>query len=97
MFEIDKNARRLSQSEKQQYLEDGYVTGLPVFSENAIKDIHDWYEELSSKLPKEIDINKTNMWHKASKKFYDLCRTPTILDYVEDLIGPIMNFINSIF
>ena len=39
MFEIDKNARRLSQSEKQQYLEDGYVTGLPVFSENAIKDI----------------------------------------------------------
>ena len=72
MFEIDTNARRLSQSEKQQYLEDGYVTGLPVFSENAIKDIHDWYEELSSKLPKEIDINKTNMWHKASKKFYNL-------------------------
>ena len=27
MFEIDTNARRLSQSEKQQYLEDGYVTG----------------------------------------------------------------------
>ena len=47
MFEIDTNARRLSQSEKQQYFEDGYVTGLPVFSENAIKDIHDWYEELS--------------------------------------------------
>ena len=91
MFEIDKNARRLSQSEKQQYLDDGYVTGLPVFSKNAINDIHDWYEELSSKLPKEIDINKTNMWHKASKKFYDLCRTPTILDYVEDLIGP--NFV----
>ena len=81
MFEIDNNARRLSQSEKQQYLEDGYVTGLPVFSKNAINDIHDWYEELISKLPKEIDINKTNMWHKASKKFYDLCRTPTILDY----------------
>ena len=59
MFEIDNKARRLSQSEKQQYLEDGYVTGLPVFSKNAINDIHDWYEELSSKLPKEIDINKT--------------------------------------
>ena len=40
MFEIDNNARRLSQSEKQQYLEEGYVTGLPVFSENAINDIH---------------------------------------------------------
>jgi ectoine hydroxylase-related dioxygenase (phytanoyl-CoA dioxygenase family) len=28
------------------------------------------------------------MWHKASRRYYDLCRTPAILDYVEDLIGP---------
>ena len=91
MFEIDNSARRLFQSEKDQYLKEGYVTGLPVFSENAIRDIHNWYEELSSKLPEEIDINKTNMWHKASKKFHDLCRTPAILNYVEDLIGP--NFV----
>ena len=91
MFEIDQKARRLFKSEKDQYLNEGYVTGLHVFSENAVKDLHDWYEELSSKLPKDIDINKTNMWHKASKKFYDLCRTPTILDYVEDLLGP--NFV----
>ena len=34
-----------------------------------------------------IDNNKTNMWHKASKKFHDLCRTPAILDYVEDILG----------
>ena len=40
MFEIDKNARRLSKSEKNQYLQEGYVTGLPVFSANAINDIH---------------------------------------------------------
>ena len=78
MFEIDNSARRLFQSEKDQYLKEGYVTGLPVFSKNAISDIHNWYEELSSKLPEEIDINKTNMWHKASKKFHDLCRTPAI-------------------
>lgn len=88
MFEIDQKARRLSKSEKDQYLNEGYVTGLPVFSENAVKDLHDWYEELSSKLPKDIDINKTNMWHKASKKFYDVAHTPEILNYVEDLLGP---------
>ena len=28
------------------------------------------------------------MWHKASKKFYNLAHTPAILDYVEDLLGP---------
>ena len=91
VFEIDKKARRLTQEEKEQYINEGYVTGLPVFSENAVKDLHDWYDELSSKLPPNIDINKTNMWHKASKKFHDLCRTPAILDYVEDLLGP--NFV----
>ena len=67
MFEIDSKARRLSQSEKNQYLNEGYVTGLPVFSESAVKDLHNWCNELSSKLPDHIDINKTNMWHKASK------------------------------
>ena len=28
------------------------------------------------------------MWHKASIKFNELCRNSTILDYVEDLLGP---------
>ena len=91
MFEIDQKARRLSDEEKEQYMKKGYTTGLPVFSENAVNDLHNWYDELSSKLPPDIDINKTNMWHKASKKFHDLCRTPAILDYVEDLLGP--NFV----
>ena len=90
MFEIDQNARRLTQTEKEQYLNEGYVTGLPVFSTNAIKDLHNWYDELSSNTS-EIDINKTNMWHKASKKFHDICRTSAILDYVEDLLDP--NFV----
>jgi ectoine hydroxylase-related dioxygenase (phytanoyl-CoA dioxygenase family) len=91
LFEIDQNARRLSDEEKEQYIKEGYVTGLPVFSENAVNDLHNCYNELSSKLPPDIDIKKTNMWHKASKKFHDLCRTPAILDYVEDLLGP--NFV----
>ena len=75
MFAIDQKARRLTQKEKEQYINEGYVTGLPVFSEDAVNDLHNWYDELSSKLPPNIDINKTNMWHKASKKFHDLCRT----------------------
>ena len=30
------------------------------------------------------------MWHKANRWYYKLCRTPAILDYVEDLLG--LNF-----
>ena len=40
MFEIDQKARRLSDEEKEQYMKEGYITGLPVFSENAINDLH---------------------------------------------------------
>ena len=45
------------------------------------------FEKLAARLPNGIDINQVNMWHKCSRMFYDICRHPTILDYVEDLIG----------
>jgi len=88
MFKVHDNARRLSEEEKLQYKNDGYVTGLPVFATEAKDDLNDLYVSLSSRLSDDIDINQTNMWHKASLQFFNLCRTPTILDYVEDLLGP---------
>ena len=91
MYQISDNVRRLTNKEKQQYSEQGYVKNLPVFSYNGALELQGLFEELSSRLPSDVDINKTNMWHKASKKFYDLCRTPEILDYVEDILGP--NFV----
>ncbi len=91
MYQISDNVRRLTNKEKQQYSEQGYVKNLPVFSYNGALELQGLFEELSSRLPSNVDINKTNMWHKASKKFHDLCRTPEILDYVEDILGP--NFV----
>ena len=91
MYQISDNVRRLTNKEKQQYSEQGYVKNLPVFSNNGALELQELFEELSSRLPSDVDINKTNMWHKASKKFHDLCRTPEILDYVEDILGP--NFV----
>ena len=91
MYQISDNVRRLTNKEKQQYSEQGYVKNLPVFSDDGALELQGLFEELSSRLPSDVDINKTNMWHKASKKFHDLCRTPEILDYVEDILGP--NFV----
>ena len=91
MYQISDKVRRLTSKEKQQYSEQGYVKNLPVFSRNGALELQGLFEELSSRLPSDVDINKTNMWHKASKKFHDLCRTPEILDYVEDILGP--NFV----
>ena len=91
MYQISEKVRRLTNKEKQQYSEQGYVKNLPGFSYNGALELQGLFEELSSRLPSDVDINKTNMWHKASKKFHDLCRTPEILDYVEDILGP--NFV----
>tara|TARA_B100000003_G_scaffold49366_1_gene43359 strand:- start:10018 stop:10833 length:816 start_codon:yes stop_codon:yes gene_type:complete len=88
MFKISKKVRRLSNEEKDQYKKDGYLTGLPVFSSEANDDLSNFFVSLSEKVDKKIDINQTAQWHKASHKFYKLCTTPEILDYVEDLLGP---------
>ena len=87
-MEISKLVRRLNDNEIAQYEDKGYIKGLPVFSKGGVKDLQKLFLDLSNRLPEGVNINKTNMWHKASKKFYDLAHTPAILDYVEDLLGP---------
>jgi hypothetical protein len=42
-------------------------------------------------LDSSINLNQTAQWQKASRRFYNLCLTPAILNYVEDLIRP--NFV----
>ena len=91
MFTIDKKNRRLSKNEKNQFKKDGYLTGLPVFDKSAKADLDYFFTSLSTRLNKNIDLNQTAQWQKASLQFYNLCTTPSILDYVEDLIGP--NFV----
>ena len=68
-MEISKNIRRLSEIEIIQYKTEGYIKNLPVFSEKGRKELQDLFSELKNRLPNTIDINKTTMWHKASKKF----------------------------
>ena len=87
MIEINKNSRRLSEIEKKQFIKEGYVKGLPVFSKQGVTELQILFEKLSSRVPNSVDINKTNMWNKASKSFYELCHTPSILNYVEDVLG----------
>ena len=87
MFEKNKNSRRLKESEKNQFINEGYISSLPVFSKSGARDLQNWYEEISARVDTKTNINKTNMWHKASQSFYNLCNTSSILDYVEDLLG----------
>ena len=74
-MEISKNIRRLSKSEISQYDSEGFIKNLPVFSEKGVEELQLLFNELKTRLPISVDINKTNMWHKASKKFYNVAHT----------------------
>ena len=73
---------------KKQYKRDGYVKNLPVFSAEGVAELQALFQDLAARLPEDIDLSSVNMWHKASLKFNELCRNSTILNYVEDIIGP---------
>jgi ectoine hydroxylase-related dioxygenase (phytanoyl-CoA dioxygenase family) len=85
---VSREARRLTPQEKEQFHQWGYVKNLPVFDQAAVPALQDRFRELHSLLPAGTDMNRVNNWHKANRWVYDLSRTPAILDYVEDLLGP---------
>ena len=85
---ISREARRLTEQETEQFHRRGYVKNLPVFDQAAAPMLQQYFQELVALLPAGVDMNRVNNWHKANRRVYDLCRTPTILDYVEDLLGP---------
>lgn len=87
-LKIDSQAGRLSAAQKAAFDRDGFIKNLPVFAPEGVAQLQEMLEEWSGRVPKEIDISRVNMWHKASYSFSKLCHTPAILDYVEDVIGP---------
>ena len=84
---ISHEARRLTDQEKEQFQQWGYVKNLPVFDHAAVPVLQDRFRDLHALLPASTDMSRVNNWHKANRWVYDLCRTPAILDYVEDLLG----------
>ncbi len=85
---IASGARRLTPDERAQYQRWGYVKNLPLFSDAAVPRLQAEVTRLIERVPDGVDVNRINMWHKANRWYYDVCRTPAILDCVEDLLGP---------
>ena len=85
---ISAGIRRLTPADIEEFNESGYLQALPVFDAAAVPHLQRRLHELEARMPDEVPISGVNMWHKANRWAYDLARTPAILDYVEDLIGP---------
>ena len=86
-FPIGNNSHWLTTTEKKQFNELGYIKNLPVFDKSEIIYLQKCFKEIIKLFPSDIHISRVNNWHKSNRWVYELCRIPSILDYVEELIG----------
>ena len=81
-------SRILADAQIQAFEDQGYLSGLSVFSTSEM-------DAINAELPHILDLlhpgettKEIREWHEASSFLLDLCLEDRILDYVEDLIGP---------
>ena len=86
-FTTSPKARRLTKTEKSQYEKWGYVKNLPVFNEDEIPVLKEYFYEMVALMPQGKHISSVNWWAKANRKIYDLMLTSEIFDYIEDILG----------
>lgn len=80
---------RLTKEEQQEYEQNGYLLGLPpVFDDQQVQELNTGFETLKAMLYENEITSDIAGWHQHSKWLYDICATPQILDYVEDILGP---------
>jgi len=89
---------RLSNAQKAFFETNGYLIGLPpVFNSNQIREMNDGLQGLLKLLRPGEDAKEIREWHESSRFLYDLCTNATILDYVEDLLGPFYLWASNFF
>lgn len=80
--------KRLTAEQVKRYHAQGYLKGFRVFEDAEVRAMQEEFDRVLALLPPETNVNFVNWWHKKNRFFYDVCTTPRLLDYVEDLLGP---------
>jgi ectoine hydroxylase-related dioxygenase (phytanoyl-CoA dioxygenase family) len=82
-------ANRLTGTQRAFFEKNGYLHNLPpVFTTEEVRQLKGGLEELMKLLHPGEDAKEIREWHESSRFLYDVCTDRTILDYVEDLLGP---------
>jgi non-haem Fe2+, alpha-ketoglutarate-dependent halogenase len=81
--------KRLTPQQQSLYQTNGYIIGLPpVFNAMQVQELNEGLNILLKLLRPGEDAKDIREWHESSRFLYDICTNPTILDYVEDVLGP---------
>jgi len=78
----------LTEQQKQDFEEKGYIPALPVFNEAEVVELNENLQHLLKLLKPGEKHFQINGWHRTSRWLYDVSSDPRILDYVESLLGP---------
>ena len=83
-----KNPKNLTDKQISHYNEKGFIPSLDIFSNEEIKAVRDYFDDL---LPRAMDAGWSNYeltnWHKHCRGVWDIVTHSKILDYVQDLLG----------
>ena len=74
--------------DEQQYLQQGYLTGLPVYSQEQVGELMNLYQRLRHLLPDGEPTEAMDWWHQLDKQLWEVASNPVVLDYVEGILGP---------
>jgi non-heme Fe2+,alpha-ketoglutarate-dependent halogenase len=80
--------KRLSGAQREFFQQNGYLSGLaPIFTPPEVAQLKAGLDKLMALLRPGETSKEIREWHESSRFLYDICMHPTILDYVEDLLG----------
>ena len=83
-----RHPKRLTPEEIASYNEKGYITGLRVFDEfDAIQNRQYFDKLLEQVLAAGQDSYSISTAHRRYHRVWEMATSPTILDYVEDILG----------
>jgi hypothetical protein len=84
-------ARTITGDQVRQYNEQGFLGRLPLLDTVAAADVRRYVTDLVDHVvaaPDQRDSYSVNAYHLVCRGLYDLILLPTLLDYVEDILGP---------
>jgi hypothetical protein len=81
--------KMLSAEQIEQFHDQGYIKGIRVLDDEQLEQARELFEKVTAGLAeKGLTHNDVNGWWAVHKGFWDVCKTPAILDCFEDLLGP---------
>lgn len=84
-----REPRRLSADEVERFNREGYLTGLPVFTEAEVAEHRAYFDDLLARtLAQGKDSYSISSAHLRHRRVWQILTEPRIVDYVADLLGP---------